>query len=95
MRLVKWTDDDGYKHQSWLKDHEPASLACEGILNDPPSLDQIDWQEVQKVIHNRLVDQDIKNWDDITRHQNAVTSIVNSTIKRYIIALFRRSERDD
>lgn len=94
MRLVKWTDEDGLKHQSWIKDHESDKMAPEGILNDPPSLDLIDWEEVKRLIHNRLVDQNIQTWDDITKHQNAITTIVSSTIKRYIIALFRESERD-
>lgn len=93
MKLVTWTDDDGLKHQSYIKDHEPDHLASQGISNDPPSLDIIDWDEVKKVIWNRLVDQGIRDWSDIQRHQNAISSIVNSTVKKYIIALYRSVER--
>jgi hypothetical protein len=93
LKLVTWTDEDGYKHQSYIKDHEPDAMASQGIPNDPPSLDIIDWNEVKRTIHNRLVQQGIRNWTDIQRHQKAITSIVNSTIKNYLVALYRSAER--
>jgi hypothetical protein len=89
MRLVTWIDEDGYKHQSYIKDDEPDALASEGIPNDPPSLDIIDWEEVKKTIHNRLVDMGIRDWQNVQQRQNAITAIINSTMKGYIIALYR------
>lgn len=93
MKLVTWTDENGYYHQSWLKDHEPDDLAPQGLLNDPPSLDILDWDEIKRTIHNRLVQQGIRDWSDIQRNQKSITGIVNSTMKNYITALFRSAER--
>lgn len=93
MKLVTWQDEDGYKHQSYIKDHEPDDLAPQGILNDPPSLDILDWTEIKREIHNRLVDQGIREWKDIQQKQNVIGPIINSVLKRYIIALYRSVER--
>jgi len=89
MRLVAWTDDNGYDHLSWVKDHEPDSKAPVGIDADPPSIEALDWTSIKKEIHNRLVSQRLTDWQKVQSQQNAVGSIITSVIRRHLIAKYR------
>ena len=42
MREVEWTDKDGFRHRSLVRDTDPDSAAPSGILKDPPDLDGLD-----------------------------------------------------
>jgi len=92
MKLVKWTDHDGYKHLSWLKDNEPETNAKNGLSHDPPDVNRIDWEQVKRELHNAMVDKELQSWDDIQKHQTALTSITASVIKKYLVFLFREGE---
>lgn len=93
MRLVEWTDDNGYKHLSWVKDNDPDYKANEGLRHDPPDVDRIYWDEIKKQLHNRMVEMRITSWQDVMKHQNAVTSFTTSIIKKNLIYLLREGEK--
>lgn len=93
MKLVEYTDLDGFKHLSWIKDNESDDKAKEGISCDPPDLSRIDWEQVKREINNRMVDMRLTDWDKVVKHQNALGSIINSVIKKQLVFLFREGER--
>jgi hypothetical protein len=90
MKNVVWTDEDGYKRVSLLRDRDPDHMAPEGIPLTPPDLSQLDWEEMKRELHNSLVDKKLFTWDDVQREQNGVSSAILSVMKRRMIALYRR-----
>lgn len=89
MRLVKWTDKDGYKHLSYIKDDDPDEEAPNGIPADPPILGRLDWAVIEKELHNLLVDRGLINWQEVQRQQNALISTILGVLKRKIVAIYR------
>lgn len=94
MKLVQWTDDKGYYRLSLLRDKDSDELAPQGLPYDPPDIDSLDWEKIKRDIHNLLVSNRLLNWKDVQQKQNGITSIVNATLKRELIILFRQSESD-
>ena len=93
MRLVEWTDGEGFKHLSWLKDNDPDHRASEGLSHDPPDVNLLDWHSIKQELHNRLVEMRLTDWSKVQEKQNAITGILQGIIKRHLIALYRSSEK--
>ncbi len=90
MRLVTWEDKDGYLRQAFVKDGDPDSMAKKGMRHEPPDLSQIDWEEVQKDLHNILVQRGLVTWQDVVEQQNSLGPTIASVLKRRLIALYRQ-----
>lgn len=90
MKNVIWKDKDGYKHRSIIRDDQPDSMAPEGIPQDPPDLNQLDWEEIKREIHNSLVEQGVTSWKEVQQRGNSVRNTVGSVIGPRIIALYRQ-----
>ena len=90
MKLVIWTDKNGYKHRSLIRDNQMDSAAPEGIPQDPPDVNQLDWEEIKREIHNSLVEQGITSWSEVQRRGNAVGSTVASVIRPKLVGLYRQ-----
>jgi hypothetical protein len=93
MKSVVWEDADGKLHRSLVFDSDPDEAAPQGVPQDPPPLN-IDWGEVEKAIHNHLVEQGVTTWEDVQAGQNRVTSILLSVIRRQIIHSFRSATNE-
>lgn len=94
MKLVQWTDDKGYYRLSLLRDKDSDELAPQGVPKGPPDIDSLDWEKIKRDIHNLLVSNRLLSWDDVQQSQTGITSIVNATLRRELIILFRQSESD-
>lgn len=92
MRLVQWTDKHGYKHRSLVRDDDPDEMASQGILQDPPSLDELDWEAIKRDIHNRLVDAGLVSWRDV-QEKRGLRGAILSSMKRELIQLYREAEK--
>lgn len=86
MKEVIWTDRLGYKHRSLVRndDDDPET----GILLDPPSFDELDWEGIKRDIHNGLVERRIGTWQELQRH-GGLRSLIVSVMKRRIIMAFK------
>ena len=89
MRYVFWTDDDGYKHRSLVRDDVPDDLVHEEMLQDPPDIKRLDWEEVMRTLHNQLVDRGLFTYDDLVRQQNGITGAIHAALKNSVINLFK------
>lgn len=89
MRAVLWEDEDGYKHRSLVRDDDPDSIAPEGILQDPPNVQALDWDAIIKNLHNQLVDRDIFDYQGLINAQNGVTGAILGALKPPVIALYK------
>jgi hypothetical protein len=89
MRLVQWTDSRGYVRQSFIKDDDPDDMAKKGIRHEPPDLTQIDWDDVQRDLHNELVKRGLISWRDVQVQQSTLGPAIEAVLKRRLIALYR------
>jgi len=90
MKIVVYEDNAGYKHRALLRDTDPDHAAPTiGIPQDPPDLDRIDWEEVKRKLHNRLVERELITWLDVQRSQNGVTSSILDVLRREVVMLYR------
>jgi hypothetical protein len=104
MRLIQWLDDDGYRRQSLVRDHDPDEFAEYGIPLDPPSLAELNIpEEVKLDLHNELSVRGLLTWTDVLAQQNGVTGVVKHiarkhsidepdmrALRRAVLALYRR-----
>jgi hypothetical protein len=90
MRLVTLEDENGYLQQYYVKDSDPDSMAKKGMQHKMPDLSQIDWEDVQKELHNILVQRGLVTWRDVQEQQNSLVPAIVSVMKRRLIALYRQ-----
>lgn len=93
MRLVTWTDQHGYKHRSLVRDGDPDEMAPQGILQDPPNLEGLDWEEVKRDLHNALVDTGMTSWSKVQGGGDLRGAIL-SAMKRKLVYLYREAENE-
>lgn len=91
MRLVIWTDKNGYKHRSLVRDDDPDEAAPGGIRQEPPSLDNLDWEAVKLELHNRLMDAGLWTWQDVQRKEG-LPGIILAVLRTRLINLYREGE---
>jgi hypothetical protein len=93
MRVVTWTDKNGYKHRSIVRDDDPDEAAPQGILQDPPNLNELDWEAVKMDLHNALVERGLVSWRNVQELRGLRGAILSST-KRRLVQLYREAEND-
>lgn len=91
MRTVSWEDENGYRHRSLLRDGDHDNMAAQGILQDPPSLEELDWQAVKRDLHNALVTAGLYTWRDMEQGAagNKLMGAILSAMRTKIIKLYR------
>lgn len=85
MKTIDYIDRDGYKRRRIIRDNVPDKEAHRGIPLEPPDLSQLDWKEIERNLHNRLMDRGLITMKDVRELktlQNAVVSIVQPEIVR-------------
>lgn len=93
MKPVVYTDRHGFRRRVLIRDQDdPDEMAEYGVPAGPPDLNEIDWDELKRGVHNALTDMGAIDWISLQKSQalNTVASIV----KRYIADLYRRSEKN-
>lgn len=93
MRQITWTDRHGRKHRSLVRDSDPDEMASQGILQDPPSLDELDWEGIKTDLHNALVDAGLFSWRDVQEKRGLRGAIISS-MKRRLVYLYREAENE-
>ena len=89
MRIVTKEDRHGFLRAYQIRDGDPDEAAEEGIQVHPPDVGKIDCERLQKELNNELVRRLIFTWNDVIKHQNAVSRIVAQVVKRQLIEMFR------
>ena len=95
MRVVTWTDRNGYKHRSLVRDTDPDEAAPQGVLQDPPNLDELDWEAVKRDLHNGLVDAGLYSWRDVQRIQVGLRGAILSAVRKKLIYLYREADKHE
>lgn len=90
MELIETVDENGYKHLQWCINKDDTI----GICADPPFLGQLDFDEIEKEIHNALIDKRLINWSEVQKQQQAIAGILNAIIRKKIVFLYRQAEKE-
>ena len=74
MRLVAYTDPDGFERMAWLRDRDPDEAAgAFGIPHDPPPLDSLALEDGQtRTLHNALVARRLIAWRNASDFKRAL-----------------------
>jgi predicted nuclease with TOPRIM domain len=68
-------------------------MAEQGILQDPPNLEGLDWEGIKMDIHNALVDGGLISWRDV-QEKRGLRGAILSSMKRRLVLLYREAEND-
>ena len=93
MRLVEWKDSDGYMRRRWLKDGDPDEMGMQGIPDELPDMNALDWDNIRRNLHNQLMARGLYSFQDVQRSQNGVTAAIRSAVVKPLLALYRQQER--
>lgn len=87
MKLVTFTDSDGYRHKSLVRDGDTDPSI--GLIQSPPDLRQLDWTEIARQIHNKLLERGLLTLKDIQVRNSEFNQVVMSTVVRPIHGLYQ------
>jgi len=93
MKEVVWTDASGLMHRSILKDNQPEVRPNEGLIVDPPDVMQnVNWEDVARELHNALVRRGLFTYNDVMRSQNQLSSAILSVLRKRVKQLYREEK---
>lgn len=80
MRKIEWVDEQGYKRCSIIRDEDDDSMVEFGIRVEPPPVSMIDWNGVQRDLHNALYDHGITGWPDVQGTRGDIVSMIVTNV---------------
>lgn len=93
MRNVLWTDENGYKRMSQVKDSDTDDKAPFGIPVGPPDPNLIDWEDVKKQINNTFADLGVFTYADLQASQLGLQTVATIVKRAYQDAFFQQSAK--
>lgn len=88
MKKVIYTDENGFNHNSLLRDSDTDPAA--GLLQSPPDLRQLDWDEITRIIHNKLLERGLLTIKDVQIRNNEFNQIILASVGKKIFALYQQ-----
>lgn len=89
MNRVYWTDRNGVKRCSLLRDGDDTSRPEKGIPLELPPIEEI-LDQAKPEMRNALIEAGIFTWEDVVAHQNVLDLIVRHTVHRRLVDEYRR-----
>ena len=95
MRTVVWTDNSGYKHKSVVRDQDGDDVAQRGmgLSNDPPNVNDIDWEAVKRNLHNLMLDRNLTTWSAVKRSDSHIGGLFIQVLKGPVMAWLREVDK--
>lgn len=108
MRIVTWTDENGYARRALLRAVDPDEAAPRiGIPMGPPNLEDLPiTDEARRDLHNALVARGLLTWADVLIQQAGLTACARligsqhkldprqvSELRRALIAAYKQTRR--
>ena len=81
---ITTTDKDGFKRAELARPGDPPG---QGLPSNPPSLDDLPWEDIKRDTHNILVEHGIINWSDW--QSLSTPMIVLNPLRRALISLYK------
>lgn len=88
MKLVTYQDSNGYKHKSLIRDNDTDPSI--GILQSPPSLEQLDWHVIKMTLHNMLLERGIITLDDAQSRADEFNKCVLTAVAKPLFRLYQQ-----
>jgi len=91
MRIVEWTDENGWMHKSLVRSTDSDSVAIDGrgVLQDPPDINMLDWDSIKRDLHNKLLLTGVTSYIEVQKQQTGLRRAVTSAIVPRLLELFR------
>ncbi len=84
MRIVKFTDKNGYIRSSWIKDEDPDSMGKYGVPVEIPDVENsLDWDGFKRDLHNSLMENGLYTMEDVMKSGQAFAPAM-TVLKRYL-----------
>ena len=93
MKLVEYTDPDGYNHKSLIRDTDTDPTV--GIMQSPPDLRRLDWESIARNIHNELLARGILTIKDVQIRQTEFNQVVLARVGKKIYQLYQQQENHE
>jgi hypothetical protein len=88
VKAVIWTDTNGRKRRSLIKDGDAPELAKYGIPADPPDIRSLDIEAIFQEIENLQYQQGLFTWRAALDNQGGMQALL-SVFKRHLLELYR------
>jgi hypothetical protein len=88
LRQVIYTDEGGYNHSSLVRDGDTDPSI--GLLQSPPDLRQLDWEEIARTIHNALLERGLITLKDVQIRSTEFNQIIMAKVGKKIFALYQQ-----
>lgn len=92
MKLLTFTDDEGYNHKSLVRDNDTDPSI--GLIQSPPDLRQLDWEAIARNIHNALLEREIFTIQDAQIRSTELSQIILAKVVKPIYALYQEQEQE-
>lgn len=89
MKLVVYTDEDGWKHRSLIKDDMRPEQASQGIPRNPPDVTQLDCEEILRELNNTLIERGLFTIADLNQNPNSLRNVIGAVLHSKIIELYK------
>lgn len=92
MKLLTYTDSDGFTYQSLVRDNDTDPSI--GLIQSPPDLRQLDWDAIARNIHNALLERELFTIQDIQIRGTEFNQIILAKVVKQIYRLYQDQEQD-
>ena len=89
MKPVIWTDANGRKRRSLIKDGDSPEMAKYGIPADPPDIRSMDIEALLNEIENLQYQLGLFTWRAALENPNSMQALINA-FKRKLLELYRK-----
>ena len=88
MKAVIWTDNNGRKRRSLIKDGDTPEMAKYGIPADPPDVRTLDIEAILQEIETLQYQQGLFTWRAALDNPGGMQALL-SVFKRHLLGLYR------
>ena len=88
MRRVIYTDDEGVRRISVIRDNDPDSEAEFGLPVHSPNILELDWEAMALELQNLIVDRGLLTTQDVMDKKGQLRNAIQLVVGRKIKALY-------
>lgn len=86
MRQTIFTRN-GFNYISLIRDNDTDPTT--GIIQSPPDVQQLDWESIQRNLHNTLLERGLLTLKDVQIRQNEFNKIVLAAVGKPLLKLYQ------
>lgn len=91
MKLLTFTDSDGFNHASLVRDNDSDPLL--GLIQSPPDVRELDWEQIKRNIHNKLLERGLLTLSDVQIRNVEFNQVIMSSVVKPIFGLYQKESK--